>query len=704
VAADAQFAIEIAASLGGGEQTIQELDALSAQLMGAGKDASFFQEAIVQVSGELKTAQADLASANAALSAGSAEFAGLEQRAVKAAKAVEKLGVSGDTMSRDYLEAARASAQADAAVGDYAVTLRELEKNASAAAGKEEKLTQTLRNVDKISAHVNQSAKDQVEKLDGIADGFQIVGGSAGRAGDSAFTAGKRFAKMASELGLSNAASIVAIAGFAALAVAIVAIGVALVGATIKVAAWAVGLADANRNTDLLLQAQEAMHPELIGLRDTFAEVSKETGMHADELQSLAGQLKEAGVSAADMADAIEATALSEAALGKAGAADFVAEIKAGKRAVSDLSREAKKKLGPIVAKEMMGLSAQSQRAQDNIDKLFGGLNIEPVLRGLQTLVDLLDESGVAGSTIKALFTDVFQPLIDQAENAAYVVEAFALGFLIGLTKVQIAVKPVLRTIEQLFGFDDGTLTDVLSSAKDVGEAFAYVVVGLAAVFGTLVAVIGTVIGVFAALFVGFEKLASLAISTGAAVGQAFVGAINSAIAFLESIPGRASELGANIMQGLANGITGAAGSVVAAITGAVSGAINAAKSLLGIHSPSAVFADIGANTGAGMAMGVDSAAPDAQAAINTMVAPPVSPFAAVASPAGDSGGGALPPNAATAAATGGGSSGPTITITGPISFSGVPDAPTGVRQFAEMLTRALEGQALATGAGAEGA
>jgi hypothetical protein len=701
VAADAQFAIEIAASLGGGEQTIQELDALSAQLMGAGKDAEFFQSAIVQVSGELSQASADLATANAALSAGSAEFAGLEQRAVKAAKAVEKLAAGGDSMSREYLDAAKASAQADAAVGEYAVTLRELEKNAEAAAGKEEHLSQTLRNVDKISKHVNQSARDQTEKMDGLADGFQIVGGTVGRAGDAAFTSAKRFSKLASEMGLSNAASLVAAAGFAALAFAVVAIGVALVGATIKVAAWAVGLADARRTAELSTEAFAAMNPALAGL--PFDAVAKETGLAAGALRGIAKDLSAAGVSADDMNDALRAAAFQEVFKeSTGGAAEFVSELKNGKKAVKELSREVTGKLSGSVAKQMRGIDEQTKLAQKSIGDLFGGLNIEPVLNGLQTLVSLLDESGVAGSTIKELFTDVFQPLIDQAENAAYVVEAFALGFLIGLTKVEIAVKPVLRTIEELFGFDDGTLTDVLSSAKDVGEALAYVVVGLAAVFGVLAAAIAAGVAVIGSIVYAFEKALSIVGDLGAALGHLASDGLNTLVAAFNK--GALFDLGVNLMRGMAEGIMSVAGQVLSAITGVVKGAINAAKSLLGIHSPSAVFADIGENTGAGMAMGVDSAAPDAQAAINTMVAPPVSPFAAVASPAGVSGG-ALPPSAspssgATSAAA---SSGPSITITGPIAFHGVPDAPTGVKQFAEMLTRALEGQALSTGAGAEG-
>lgn len=96
-------------------------------------------------------------------------------------------------------------------------------------------------------------------------------------------------------------------------------------------------------------------------------------------------------------------------------------------------------------------------------------------------------------------------------------------------------------------------------------------------------------------------------------VGQMASNAANAASRFgsslingLQSIPGRVVSIGRNIIQGLVNGITGAAGSVVSAITGAVGGAINAAKNLLGIHSPSRVFKEIGDFTMQGFEVGID--------------------------------------------------------------------------------------------------
>lgn len=96
-------------------------------------------------------------------------------------------------------------------------------------------------------------------------------------------------------------------------------------------------------------------------------------------------------------------------------------------------------------------------------------------------------------------------------------------------------------------------------------------------------------------------------------VGQMASNAANAASQFgsslingLTSLPGRVVSVGRNIIQGLVNGITGAASSVINAIGGVVNDAIDWAKGLLGIHSPSKVFAEIGDYTMQGMEEGIN--------------------------------------------------------------------------------------------------
>jgi hypothetical protein len=70
-------------------------------------------------------------------------------------------------------------------------------------------------------------------------------------------------------------------------------------------------------------------------------------------------------------------------------------------------------------------------------------------------------------------------------------------------------------------------------------------------------------------------------------------------------MPAKFSDFGLNIMQGLANGITGALGTVRTAISGASDSVVGWFKEKLGIHSPSRVFAELGDFTMQGLAIGL---------------------------------------------------------------------------------------------------
>lgn len=92
---------------------------------------------------------------------------------------------------------------------------------------------------------------------------------------------------------------------------------------------------------------------------------------------------------------------------------------------------------------------------------------------------------------------------------------------------------------------------------------------------------------------------------------------VNSMMSFITSIPSRIMGVfsgagswllsaGQNIIQGLINGITNAIGGAISAVKDAVSNVIDAAKGILGIHSPSKVFdREIGRMIPAGLGRGV---------------------------------------------------------------------------------------------------
>jgi hypothetical protein len=724
--ADAQYVIDVAASFSG-EQTIAQMDKLTSQLANAGVDAVTFQDAVVQVSSALDRAQASAAAANEALAQGAAQYRQLEKAASVAAKAQDRQAAMGVVRP----EVAAAALAANQALEAHALELRKLEQAAAGAKANEDKLGLSLTNIRKLSAETaktqataaaqakqdaadKKKAQDDAERaarageqgfdrrLKKFRSGMAGVGGPVGALGATVASSVDDFKDLEESIGTSGA-QLAVFASTAAIAVtAVAAVTLAVIAATVAIAAWAIGLSDSNRNMKLQQEAAEAMHPELLALRDTIASLTRETGAHADELSQYAVQLKDAKVKAEDLPAALRAVALAEAALGQGGANDLINDFKAGKVAVGELARETQNKLGGIVAKQMMGLGAQSQRLKDNIAGTFGNLNIDPVLTGFSKIVALFDQTTASGQAMQLLFDSVFQPLINQVDKAATVVEAFVLGFLIGMVKLYIAVKPAIKAISEFFGWSSPNLTDTLSAAKKAGEYVAPVFVVLAGVFGAFAVAVTAVVAVMGGIAAAFVAPLAAVVALGVAIAAfvvyagAQIGAFVARFDLLTPIQNAwtavrnffagisLADVGTAIVMGLVGGITGAGPLVVQALTGIATSAINAVKGTLGIHSPSRVMMGLGDNTVEGFTRSVEAGTPDAQAAMADLAEPP----AQTSQPTSAKG--------STKA------QGPSVSASfaGAIfNFYGIKDAEQAAELFEEAVTRILEGDAASLGA-----
>jgi hypothetical protein len=564
---NAQFAIDIAASMPAGETTIAQLDELTAKLMGGGKNADHFQRAIVQVSTALDAAKAATVAANTALDAGETKYRELERAALQSAKAAERAGQkSGGVIPADL--AAKAHA-ADSAVKAYAATLAGLEREANDAAAAETRLGSTLTNVRKLNAHVNTSLAQNAERLSKLQGALGAVGGPLGRLGQITIAPIKGFTEMSQSMGAMGAAGTLATVGVAALAAALLASAAAAAAGVLAIAKWSVALSDRTH-----------------------------------------------------------------------------------------------------------GVEFQTDRLRSNFDSLFSGLDVDPVIDAMSRLADMFDATSETGQTIKFLFETIFQPLIDQADAAAVVIEAFVIGFEIGLLKLYIALKPAIRAVKEFFGFEpDASLEDTLAFVTKAAEYVAYAFAAAAVVFGVFLAAVGAVVAILAG-----PTVAAFASVTAAV--YVVVHAVSAVVTYLRGI--NLAEIGANMMRGLAEGITGATGAVYNAVRNAIKAAIGIGNKTLDAHSPSRVFAEMGMSTGEGFALGVDASAPDAQDALARMASPLAAQDAIAqkpaASPAPDGTNASVSmPNAA-------------------FNFYGVKDAQDAAAHWHEWLTRALEGDAAQLG------
>lgn len=670
--ADSQYVIDIAANMPEAGVTTAQLDELTASLLEAGASAETLDAATIQVNRSLAAAKSATEAANAALAEGNARYTELERAAVNAAKAAERAASQGklDPML------SKTAYEAEQALAAEAKALAKLESEAFAASKSQAHLVQTQGNLRKISSAASSAfaeqaaaAKKSVREAEGM---VPLV---------------KQYNDFSDAVSTSEGRMIIATGAAIGVATAVAAITAAAVAGTLAVAGWAAGLANAKRDADLVNEAAAALLPNVREFGGLMNSLSDETGVGTAELRGFAKQLEGAKVKAEDMPSALRAVALSSAALGQEGVSEFFDRLKEAKGAVNDLSDEVNSQLGGIVARRMMGLTQQSAKLKKNFNDLFSGLNIEPVLEGMRVLVDLFDKNTAAGEAMKFLFEEVFQPLIDQATNAAYIVEAFVLGFLIGLTKLYVALKPAIKAIGEFFGFDDTSLESVLSLVTKAGEYAAYIFVGFAAVFGVVAVAIAAVVAQFVVIQVAIYGLIAAVVYAGAQIVSGFLSAWQSVKDYLSNLS--LAEIGTMLMRGLAAGVTAGATEVINAIISVASSAIGAAKKALGIASPSKVFADIGGFTAEGFAQGVDDGTANAQAAMTAMVEAPAPGEIAPAGYSALSGGYA-------GDSAGGVSAGPSraVNVYGDIYFGGSKATEAEKQNLAEELTKLLEADA----------
>lgn len=252
------------------------------------------------------------------------------------------------------------------------------------------------------------------------------------------------------------------------------------------------------------------------------------------------------------------------------------------------------------------------------IDQLSPAFN--DFFGAIQTAQPLLEFiANIIGVGLAAAISVAIKLFAAITEVVAFVITGFAQlyedisGFVTGVVNfftvdLPNAINALVQWFAQLPGNIAGFLSTVIanvvawvanmaSNAVSAGSRFISGIAGFLSVLPGNIAswlsgVISTVVG-------WVSQFASNATS---AASQFASNLING----LASIPGQVTSIGSNIIQGMVNGVTRAAGRLIDSVKGAVDDAINAAKNLLGIHSPSRVFRKIGQYTMQGAALGVD--------------------------------------------------------------------------------------------------
>jgi hypothetical protein len=345
-------------------------------------------------------------------------------------------------------------------------------------------------------------------------------------------------------------------------------------------------------------------------------------------------------INAADKFDAKSVTALAKQGISTAAVYD-VLEKKLGK---TRAQVEAMVKAGQI--KGDVGIDA----VLETMDKKFGG-------------AAKIDSVGGFLVALKTQFEGLFDkvdtgPIKEALKNVSEVLGGPGGAELKG--ELTNTINALFHALFDPFRGPDG--------AKKIEAAFHTISAGLRAVRGVIEAVgpyFGKLVDFFASIGgsgdidSGTAKVNLFASSVldllGILTGLGPLGEFLDTILNLENFEAPdLSSLGSDMIDGIIQGIESGASSLIESMVSAVTGAVDAAKSALGIASPSKVFEQIGNYSSLGMAKGIDLGAPAANDAAASLGGGAASSAARAYGPgSGGAGGGAL--------GGGAGSSGPSV-------------------------------------------
>lgn len=396
-------------------------------------------------------------------------------------------------------------------------------------------------------------------------------------------------------------------------------------------------------------QASAALGDEAAGKLQDFITRGRQFGMmRLDKSEMLEG------FGNLDFDDVAKALAKGMGLSGKAGVESAAAALRSG-RVKLDVGAKAMRdaiesKFGNINLRKMMSLEVLTEKLHEKFAALTSGVSLEPLLKPLSELGKLFDESTVAGSTLKLMVTTFGTTMVSALTAAIPLAKAFFEGMVIGALRVYIKYLDLKNAIKGIFGdsklFKDADTLKIALQAGEIaigamGAALVMTAGFIAAAAAPVVVLGGVLYGVAKAMLSVTDSVKDL--------GKAFINLNWSAI-------------GKSIPAGLVEGLKLGAGALADGVENLAEDTKKRFKAVLGIHSPSKVFAEYGENTAEGYAQGVEKGGARASSATSELGA---------SAPSGTGGRGGAPiiVNVNVYAGGGGGSGGDDVKALSDASF-----------------------------------
>lgn len=236
------------------------------------------------------------------------------------------------------------------------------------------------------------------------------------------------------------------------------------------------------------------------------------------------------------------------------------------------------------------------------------------LLQAVQAITPILPQLLQSFVQFATTLTTSLAPVLPQiAANFGQLLAA-----LVPLTPLflQLLTEAIIPMIPSLIQLMTASLP-VATALAQMASAVAPLAQGFLTALGPILAIggaLGALISPISAVAAGFKSIApavrEFVAAVVTAVGEvvaSVTGLASQIVSILQGVVGQMASIGTAIMQGLANGIRAGIGLVKAAVEGLASLIPGWAKKILGVASPSKVFAEIGANITQGWAQGITS-------------------------------------------------------------------------------------------------
>ncbi len=285
------------------------------------------------------------------------------------------------------------------------------------------------------------------------------------------------------------------------------------------------------------------------------------------------------------------------------------------KKAIEAIGAVVEQKFGKQALKAALKFDVQMERLRVNVKRMFNAIDASPLMANFAKVVQMFDQTTVAGAILKGMVTEFYNGLFGLADKAIPYVQTALDGFVNIALKTYIGFRPLLTQL--------GIVGPKFEEGIPIMTKFENVLMGIGDTAGKLASDLTTIIMKVIALNDWMKKMTGGAIvtqkgkvttpdgkektvtKTSIEGGHGITSVVKAAASPLAATSVAGVNVGNNIAKGIAKGIVDNAPSVAKAVKDVVESSIGLFKEGYQIKSPSKVTEGMGKNLSLGLAHGI---------------------------------------------------------------------------------------------------